>query len=137
MPEISLTDALAALIRDLRDTTSGQADEGVDVELHLAARENGSKVTWHLAPAEDPHAHRIRMTVHPWRQPRQNPSVSRQRQPRSQQGQLPDIVPGHPDRITRGVDESQVGLDPDRIGSAQLPPIVRPKPGLDIDRDEH
>lgn len=129
MPDIPLTDALAALIRDLRGATSGAPGDGVDVELDVVTRDDGSGVTWHLAPVEEARPHRIRLTVHPWRQPRP-PTAVRHRQPR-------DIVPGQADRITRGVDETEVGLDPSRIGSAQLPPIVRPKPGVDIERDDH
>ncbi|TCB98338.1 hypothetical protein E0H26_08070 [Micromonospora zingiberis] len=130
MPDIPLTDALAALIRDLQRSTSGDADDGVDVELNLITRANDSGVTWHLAPAENAHAHRIRLTVYPWRQPRQELAVPGHRQPG-------ENVPGRTDRTIRGVDETLVGLDPSRLGSAQLPPIVRPKPGVDIDRDDH
>ncbi|GIJ36546.1 MULTISPECIES: hypothetical protein [Micromonospora] len=129
MPDISLPTALSALIRDLQRSTSGAAEDSVDVELHLVTRENGSGVTWHLAPVENTHAHRIRLTLYPWRQPRHSP-VPRHRQPH-------DIEPGNADRITRGADETEVGLDPNWIGSAQLPPIVRPKPGVDIERDDH
>ncbi|WBB53974.1 hypothetical protein [Verrucosispora sp. WMMD573] len=129
VPDIPLTDALAALIRDLQRSTVGTADDGVEVELNLVTRENDNEVAWHIAPVQDSHAHRIRLTVYPWRQPR-HPSVPEHRQPR-------DLAPRPTDRIRRGVDETEVGLDPSRIGSAQLPPIVRPKPGLDIERDDH
>ncbi|GAB3863204.1 hypothetical protein GCM10029963_71270 [Micromonospora andamanensis] len=73
VPDIPLTNALSALIRDLQRSTPGTADAGVDVELDLVTRENGSGVTWHLATAETTRTHRIRLTVYPWRQPGRSP----------------------------------------------------------------
>ncbi|BCJ61450.1 hypothetical protein [Micromonospora endophytica] len=130
MPDIPLTDALAALIRDLRRATSGSPEDGVEVELSLVARADRHGVTWQLATTEDVGAVRVRLTVHPWRWPPPDIPVP----------DLPPAVRNPPPAVSYapkpGYDETSVGLDPNRLGSAHLPPIVRPKPGVDIERDD-
>ncbi|RIV39943.1 hypothetical protein D2L64_06270 [Micromonospora radicis] len=114
------------MIRELRNSMPGTPGDSVAVDLSLVARENGGRPDWQLASAENPGVHRIRLTVHPWRQPPPDTSGPDHREP----------SPGRPPYVHGGgFDETLVGLDPTRLGSAQLPPIVRPKPGVDIERD--
>ncbi|WP_341716666.1 hypothetical protein QQG74_22125 [Micromonospora sp. FIMYZ51] len=120
MPDIPLTDALAALIEDLRRLPSGHTVGGVEVELSLVVHEDRGRVRWQVARPGDTGTQRIRLTVQPWRQqPWPEP-------PRPE----PPARTRYPD-----LDETQVGLDPKHVGSANLPPIVRPKPGVDVERD--
>jgi hypothetical protein len=122
VPFISLRDALLTLIEDVRAAGPGRPDDGVEIDLSVVAEAGAHRPTWLVATAGDTGTHRIRLTVYPWR----------------------DTPPG-PDRIPPGTGfpaDIPIGIDPRQLpgtGTNRLPPIVRPKPGIEpaADADRH
>jgi len=113
--DFSLIEALGALIEELHRSLPGNPADSVEVDLSLVARPDRDGVHWRVAGTGDTAGHRIRLVVRPWRQPDRPSSAG------SGGGVL---------------DELEIGIEPTKVGNTHLPPIVRPKPGIDMDRND-
>jgi hypothetical protein len=113
LTDIPLRAALTALEKDLRLALANSAVNEVEVEVSLAARLRGDSVCWELAASGAPVAHRVRFVV------------------RSRPGDDPADDEGFVTGSTK-ISETISILDPE----ADLPPIIRPRPGIREDDDD-
>jgi hypothetical protein len=108
----SLSSALRALENEVRAAFPADRTGGVEVEVEVGvvARIAGDDVVWELAPAGTPAPHRVRFTV-------------------SAGSAASGGSAGH-GVAPRGISDTEIiDLDPD----LDLPPITRPRPGIQDD----
>jgi hypothetical protein len=120
---ISLSSALGVLEQDLRRVIDESTADEIEIEIGLVAVPDGSDVRWELAQPGSPANHHVRLRMKP-------NALSRSSSGRSREN------PGK----TWPVDRSAVDFDHDSTPISEttrildpdldLPPIVRPKPGI-------